>query len=134
MKQSNNIISNIHQVITLHYGENYWFNGCAKYVMECLGEKEYDYSFFAGLTGDNFAQVYAYDHFRGDGATDYILSEKGNTEYIESIFEACGYASTFVTLKQLSSNLEMYLQTLIAYIDKGVPVIFNLWSKMPRNL
>ncbi|MBB2183373.1 hypothetical protein H0486_10835 [Lachnospiraceae bacterium MD1] len=134
MKQSNNIISNIHQVITLHYGENYWFNGCAKYVMECLGEKEYDYSFFAGLTGDNFAQVYAYDHFRGDGATDYILSEKGNTEYIESIFEACGYASTFVTLKQLSSNLEMYLQTLIAYIDKGVSVIFNLWSKMPRNL
>ena len=44
-KQSNNIIPNIHKVITMHYGENYWFNGCAKYVMECMGEKDYDYSF-----------------------------------------------------------------------------------------
>jgi hypothetical protein len=41
-KQSNNIIPNIHQLITMHYGENYWFNGCAKYVMECLGEPDYD--------------------------------------------------------------------------------------------
>ncbi len=133
-KQSNNIIPNIHKVITMHYGENYWFNGCAKYVMECLGEKDYDYSFFAGLTGDNFAQVYATDHFRGDGATDYYLSEKGNTEHIENIFAECGYASTFVTTKQLTNNKEMYLQTLIAYIDKGIPVIFNNWgSNIPRN-
>ena len=133
-KQSNNIIPNIHKVITMNYGENYWFNGCAKYVMECLGEKNYDYTFFAGLTGDNFAQVYSTDHFRGDGATDYYLSEKGNTEHIENIFAECGYASTFVTIKQLANNKEMYLQTLIAYIDKGIPVIFNNWgSNIPRN-
>lgn len=72
VKKSNNIIPVIHPLITMHYGENYWFNGCAKYVMECLGEKDYDYSFFAGLTGDNFAQVYSFDRFRGDGATDYL--------------------------------------------------------------
>ncbi len=132
-KQSNNIIPNIHQVITMHYGENYWFNGCAKYVMECIGEKDYDYSFFAGLTGDIFAQVYSYDHFRGDGATDYYLSVKGNTDFIEKIFDTCGYASTFVTVKQLAKNKEMYLQTLIAYIDKGIPVIFNHWGNMPKN-
>ena len=132
-KQSNNIIPNIHQVITMHYGENYWFSGCAKYVMECLGEKDYDYSFFAGLTGDTFAQIYAIDHFRGDGATDYYLSEKGNTDHIENIFAECGYASTFVTVKQLANNKEMYLQTLTAYIDKGIPVIFNHWGNMPRN-
>jgi DNA-binding transcriptional MerR regulator len=133
IKQSNNIIPNIHQLITMHYGENYWFNGCAKYVMECLGEKDYDYSFFAGLTGDNFAQVYSYDRFRGDGATDYFLSDKGNTEFIENIFAACGYASTFVSIKQLTNNKEMYLQTLLAYIDKGIPVIFNHWGNNPRN-
>lgn len=132
-KQSNNTIPVIHRVITPHYGENYWFNGCANYVMECLFEKDYDYHFFAGLTGDNFAQVYSYDRFRGDGATDYILSEKDNTSYIENIFATCGYASTFVTWNQLRNNKEMYLQTLIAYIDKGIPVIFNHWGNNPRN-
>ncbi len=133
IKQSNNTITNIHQLVTLHYGENYWFNGCAKYVMECLGEKDYDYNFFAGLTGDNFAQVYSYGRFRGDGATDYILSDKGNTEFIENIFAACGFASTFVSTVQLTNNKEMYLQTLLAYIDKGIPVIFNHWGNIPRN-
>lgn len=132
-KQSNNIIPIIHRVVTPHYGENYWFNGCAKYVMECLLEKDFDYHFFAGLTGDNFAQVYSYDHFRGDGVTDYILSEKDNTSYIENVFATCGYASTFVTWNQLRNNKEMYLQTLIAYIDRGIPVIFNHWGNNPRN-
>ena len=41
----------------------------------------------------------------------------------ERFDEKCGYASTFVSLEQLCSNREMYLQTLMAYIDKGVPVI-----------
>lgn len=126
-KLSNNIISNIHRVVTDHYGENYWFNGCAKYVMECMNEPDYDYDFFAGLTGDNFTQVYYHDHFRGDGATDYLVSDKGG-EYIEEIFDQCGYASSFIPNKKIMANREMYLQTLIAYIDKGVPVIRYHWS------
>ncbi len=133
INQSNNIIPVIHQLITMHYGENYWFNGCAKYAMECLGEKDYDYSFFAGLTGDNFAQVYSFDRFRGDGATDYFLSEAGSTNFIEDIFAECGYASTFVSIRQLINNRGMYVQTLMAYIDKGLPVIFNHWSKDPNQ-
>ncbi len=50
-KQSNNIIPIIHRLVTDEYGENYWFNGCAKYVMECLGEPDYDYWFFARADG-----------------------------------------------------------------------------------
>ena len=123
LRRSNNQLENIHQLITMHYGENYWFNGCAKYVMEAKGEAAYDYWFFAGLTGDNFAQVYAYDHFRGDGHTDYMISD-GDKTFIEKVFDACGYASTFVLGKELQSNTQMYLQTLIAYIDQGVPVIW----------
>lgn len=121
-KRSSNIIPNIHPLITKHYGENYWFNGCAKYVMECLNEADYDYWFFAGLTGDNFAQVYARD-FMGDGVTDYRICP----EFIEGVFDKCGYASTFATEKQLRANREMWLQTLIAYIDKGIPVIRHNW-------
>lgn len=122
-KQSNNILPNIHQLITMHYGENYWFNGCAKYVMECLGEPDYDYWFFAGLTGDNFAQVYAYNGgFLGESSTDYRLSNK-EYSFIENTFKACGYDATFVPEAALRANREMYLQTTMAYIDKGIPVI-----------
>ncbi|NJD04228.1 MAG: MerR family transcriptional regulator [Ruminiclostridium sp.] len=130
IKQSNNIISIIHRLITDEYGENYWFNGCAKYVMECLGEKDYDYQFFAGLTGDVFAQYYPFDHFRGEGVTGYKFSEgsetylrEGVTRFVKEMFKKCGYAATYVTEKELRKNTQMYLQTLIAYIDKGVPVI-----------
>lgn len=123
-RQSNNIIPGIHRLITHHYGENYWFNGCALYVMECLGEKDYDYWFFSGLTGDNLAQVFSYDRFRGDGATDYqVGAEKGR--FIERVFARCGYASTFVPQASVKANTEMYL---MAYIDKGVPVIRSFYG------
>ncbi len=129
-KQSNNLLPNIHPLITMHYGENYWFNGCARYVMECLGEPDYDYWFFSGLTGDNLAQVYARDRFRGDGATDYQVGSGKKGRFIEGVFAACGYASTFVSQKDVRSNPDMYLQTLMAYIDKGKPVIryFYEWG------
>ena len=122
-KQSNNIIPNIHRVITDEYGENYWFNGCARYVMESLGEPDYDYNFFAGLTGDVFTHFYPTDHkFYGDGVSAYNLGKKP-VPYVEALFEKCGYSATYVHGKDLRKNVEMYRQTLIAYIDKGVPVI-----------
>lgn len=122
-KRSNNIISNIHRLITSEHGENYWFNGCAKYVMESLGEKEYDYWFFAGITGDNFTQHYPVSGcYSGDAASSYSLGQ-GDTAFVESVFEKCGYASSYILGKDLCKNKGMYLQTLIGYIDKGVPVI-----------
>ncbi len=133
VKQSNNILPNLRQIVHPEYGENYWFNGCAAYLLECLGQSEFDYSFFAGLTGENFTQVYSKNHFRGNGVVDYCLSEKENHHFIETIFERCGYASTFVPLKQILSNREMYVQMLMAYIDKGLPVILNDYGSNPHN-
>ncbi|HCS74374.1 MAG TPA: hypothetical protein DIW17_10935 [Clostridiales bacterium] len=96
-KQSNNIISVIHRLVTDEYGENYWFNGCAKYVMECLGEPDYDYWFFAGLTGDIFTQHYNSIKYAGDALTSYMTEENMGgkpAEYIEGVFAKCGYAAT----------------------------------------
>ena len=124
-RQSKNTIPRIHKFITNEQGENYWFNGCGRYVMSALGEKDYDYEFFAGLTGDVFAQVYAYDHFRGNSITDYMLSE-GQSSFMEEIFAKCGYASKFVEEKELKAHKEIYLQMILQYIDKGIPVICNL--------
>jgi len=121
-KRSDNQIPVIHRLVTDEYGENYWFNGCAKYVMEFLGEKDYDYWFFAGLTGDVFTQHYSYTKFAGDALSSYLL-EKAPVSFIEETFLKCGYAATYVTKQDLQKNTEMYLNTLIAYIDKGIPVI-----------
>ena len=140
-KKSNNVIPNIHRFITSEHGENYHFNGCARYLMEALGEYTADsdlttdeiyrckkavtdlgYWFFAGLTGDILAQVYAYNSYLGESVSAYMFNSTGGS-YFEQIFEKCGYASTFVSGKQLAANREMYVQTLMAYIDKGIPVI-----------
>lgn len=83
-KQSNNIIPIIHRLVTSEHGENYWFNGCAKYVLECLGEKDYDYSFFAGLTGDNFTQHYKFG-FPGDGVNTCHQHNRDG-KFFENIF------------------------------------------------
>lgn len=125
-KRSNNIIPIIRRFITSEHGENYWFNGAAGYVMECLGEKDFNYQFFAGVTGDVFAQVFSYDGYRGEGVTDYMLNRPDGRRFVENIFENCGYTATFVSKEQLAANKEMYLQTLTAYIDKGVPVLSNV--------
>ena len=125
-KQSNNVIPIIHRLVTDEYGENYWFNGCSKYVMECLGEPDYDYWFFAGLTGDVFTQHYAYDKYSGDALSCYMMDEAmgGRPEkYAEQIFAKCGYAATYVFNRDARKNTEMYLNALLAYIDKGIPVI-----------
>ncbi|MNB79056.1 Nodulation protein NolA [compost metagenome] len=133
VKRSNNTLPNLRQIVHPEYGENYWFNGCAAYLMECLGQKEFDYWFFAGVTGENFAQIFSNNHFRGNGVVDYLLSEKDNHHSIELIFEKSGYSSSFVPLKQILADRDMYVQMLMAYIDKGLPVIINDYGSNPHN-
>lgn len=131
-KQSNNLISIIRRVITNENGEIYQFSGCAGYVMECLGEKEFDYQFFAGLTGDLLVQHYK-QPFVGDGVTaHYQVNSDG--KFFERVFEKCGYAATYVFSRDLRKNKEMYLKKLIFYIDKGVPVISIGYSEHPYGV
>lgn len=124
-RKQRNLLPRIHRFVTNELGENYWFNGCSRYVMGALGEPEYDYVFFAGLTGDVFTQIFSFDHFRGDCATDYLLSA-GGQGYIEDIFAQCGYDASFVPEKRVKAEKETYLRKILDYIDRGVPVISNL--------
>lgn len=119
--QSSGIIPVIHRLVTSEHGENYWFNAKACYVMECLGERDYDYSFFAGLTGDTFLQHYKFG-FYGDGASSYHQFG-GDGSYFEGIFAKCGYTATYVSVADICRDREAHLQRLRAYIDRGVPVI-----------
>lgn len=129
-KPSNNTIPRLHRLITSDHGENYWFNGCAAYIMESLGEPEMDYWFFSGLTGDSLTQVYSPGEYRGEAASSCRVSGSDQS-YFEEVFGRCGYASTFIGNAQLSNNPAMYQQTLMAYIDKGVPVLAYNWEGPP---
>lgn len=126
MKRHENTISVIHRLVTDNKGENYWFEGCARYVMECFGEKDYDYCFFAGLTGDVFTQHYTYTRYSGDGMSSYRMAEDPK-QFIKDIFFKCGYDAVFVSGEELRQDPEKYLDLLLSYIDRGIPVMD--WSK-----
>ena len=120
-KQTNNILENLHHLCTWHYGENYLFNACMKFLMERIEPNPiYTYSFFAGITGDNFVQVYGHDYNR---YYDCISVVWDSEELIKYVFGQIGYEYTFVNTKQLVSNKEMFAEKLKSYIDHGIPVI-----------
>lgn len=54
------------------------------------------------------------------------MMQENPAEYVEETFAKFGYSATFVSKTELRKNTEMHLQTLIAYIDKGIPVI--MWA------
>jgi len=120
-REGNQVPGMIHQMADPYKGENHWFGGAARYVMEGYGEKEYNYDFFAGLSGDLFAQFYAYDNaFLGDSVIDYKLSDM-DYAYAENVFRACGYEALFVPEVDLRANRDMYLEMAMEYIDRGIP-------------
>ncbi len=121
-RHSNGMIPTLHRLITDEYGENHWFNGCACYVMECYGEKDFDYPFFALLTGDDFVQYYR-QPLAADSVSE-CMHMYVDTGYLPSVFAKCGYAADFVPCTALAENTEAYLNRLISHIDRGIPVIY----------
>jgi len=122
MTKQNNQLAHIRGICDGWQGKNYGFNDCAAYVMECLDEPDYDYWFFAGITGDNMAQIFSRDRFRGVGVSDFLQGD-GDHSYAVKIFNACGYDADFIPETVLRANPESYLQRLMEYIDRGIPVI-----------
>ncbi|MDR0935655.1 MAG: hypothetical protein LBM98_03110 [Oscillospiraceae bacterium] len=75
---------------------------------------DYDYSLFAGVTGDNFTQIWSSAaKFRGCCASDYLNSR----EFAESVFDKIGYATEYVT-----DNLQ-FVRKAVESIDLGVPAL-----------
>ena len=127
---SRKVIPVIRPLISDMRGENYWFNGCAAYAMEALGETDYDYWFFAGITGDIFTQFYP----RKDAADASILWKCAASDfrmgpaYAAWLFDQVGYACEYVTEQELLADRERYLRKLMDSIDRGIPVIHCAWG------
>ena len=102
-------------------GQNYWFNGCMEYLMECLGEdiKVYDYWFFTNITGDSLMHVYSKDiHVTAWCPANNLPVET----FARRAFDACGYEFEFATNITDANRVE-FLPRIRASIDKGIPVI-----------
>jgi len=100
-------------------GQNYWFNGCMDYVMECLGEsREYNYWFFSGVTGDSFTQVYS----KNPRCSTLCLTDRLLSDVIDKAFDACGYNYDFVVGIN-ADNRAAYYDRIREYIDREIPVI-----------
>lgn len=129
-KQSNNILPNIRVICRGNRAENHAFPGVAAYVMECIGDTKIgDFKddlnerlwFFEGLSADTLSPIYSYVGYQGWARSDYLYSR----EFITDIFNKCGYACSYITPEEFNSYREMYIETMMAYIDQGVPVIIR---------
>ncbi len=102
-------------------GQNYWFNGCMEYLMECLGEVcDYDYCFFSGVTGDSFTQIYSKNPY----CMTLCLTDQLLADVIDKAFDACGYSYDFITGVN-AENRSDYYEDIRKYIDRGIPVIIK---------
>lgn len=110
-----------HPLMDKYQGQNFAFNGCMALLMKCLGEsKDYDYWFFSGVSGDCFTQVYGGDLIKWYQCLSHACFDE---HLIKRVFDACGYDYTFVSPESLSANREKYIQKVVSYIDRDLPVI-----------
>jgi hypothetical protein len=115
------VLENIHQLQYPERGQNYVFNGYMKYLIECLGEKEeYDYYFFSFISGDCVAQVFGQNKDRWHPS---LSQSRFDYDLIKRVFDSIGYSFAFVSPDELKAEPEKYKQMIMAYIDKGLPVI-----------
>lgn len=120
---SRKIIDNIpiHQLQYPEQGQNYVFNGCMKFLMECIGEKaEYDYWFFSCVSGDCYVQVYGTNK---DKWHTCFSQSKFDYALIKRVFDAIGYDFTYVEASVWTKEKSKYKSKIMEYIDKGIPVI-----------
>jgi len=113
----------IHQLQYPYQGQNYVFNGCMKFLMECIGEDEqYDYWFFSAVSGDCYVQVYGTNK---DKWNICFSQSKFDYELIKRVFDAIGYDFTFLSDEIWRKDKQKCKAKIMEYIDKGIPVIIN---------
>ena len=111
----------IHQLQYPYEGQNYVFNGCMKFLMECIGEDEqYDYWFFSAVSGDCYVQIYGTNKEKWN-----ICFSQTKFDYalIQRTFDAIGYDFSYIEAEEWQEDKQRCRAKMIAFIDKGIPVI-----------
>lgn len=118
---SRKLIPNVEKLYQVK-SENYMFPSCMRSVMAAFNEDQaYDFSFFAGVSGDFFTQLWLEPKWRYNDSYSNVC--KASQKPIKAAFDACGYEYTYVDNTQIKENEAEMLQKIIASIDKGLPVL-----------
>ncbi|MDF2685194.1 MAG: putative transcriptional regulator [Clostridia bacterium] len=117
------ILNNLHPCMDGMNGENYAFCGAMAFLMESIGEKDYDYWFFTCVTGDTFTQIF--NKKQNQYNYDCLSSAVFGKEHLEKVFSACGYDFTLVNNNELLCDKNKYIQKILEWIDKGIPVLIK---------
>ncbi len=115
------IITNVEKIYE-NKTENFMFPSCMRSIMSALGEdKNYDFLFFAGASGDLFTQLWINPKWQYNdsysGACHHTISP------IHNAFTACGYDYEYVPKAELQKNKSKYIRKITQSIDNGVPVL-----------
>ncbi len=105
-----------------YQGQNYVFNGCMKFLMECIGEEneQYDYFFFSAVSGDSYVQVFNTNKEKWSTCFSQAKFDRG---LIKRVFDAIGYGFTYLDAEDWRKDKEAVKAKIMEYIDKGIPVI-----------
>ena len=103
-------------------GQNYVFNGCMKFLMECIGEENpaYDYWFFSAVTGDSYVQVF---NTNKEKWSTCLSQAKFDYGLIQRVFNAIGYGFTYLRAQDWREDKQSLKAKIRDYIDRGIPVI-----------
>ncbi|HNX13376.1 MAG TPA: hypothetical protein PK854_00815 [Oscillospiraceae bacterium] len=127
MRQSSNRLLDIRGIANGMEGKNYPFDDCMAFIMERKslnegsGENQLDYWNFSWITGDGLTQIYDKNP---STLCEYCVSGfRAGEKHIRYVFDAIGYDYTYITAEQINSEKERYRQKVMAFIDKGIPVL-----------
>lgn len=122
----------IHPLQYPDQGQNYVFNGCMQFLMECLGEKNepHDYWFFSAVSGDSFVQVFNKNKTKwstcfSQTAFDYQL--------VKRVFDAAGYGFDYLDPETWQRGREAAKAKIMDSIDRGLPVIAKGFHSVVGN-
>lgn len=125
----------IHPMQYPNQGQNYVFNGCMKFLMECIGEKDlYDYWFFSAVSGDSYVQVFNTNKEKWNTC---FSQAKFDYQLIKRVFDAIGYRFTYLDAEEWRKDKDAVKAKIMAYIDRGIPVIgkgfYTHEAKLPAS-
>lgn len=118
---SRRLIPNVEKLYE-NKSENYMFPSCMRSAMSALNEEDaYNFSFFAGITGDLFTQIWLEPKWRYNDSYSNVC--KDTQLPIKNAFDACGYDYSYIKRSDIQKNKTGYLEKIVASIDKGLPVL-----------
>ncbi len=104
--------------------ENFQFCGCLRAVMQYLNKPEYDFIYFAGVSGALFSNVWSYQPMwdYSESTVSHVTFD-GRDDIIHSVFYSIGYECEIISKNEIQSNKKLYLRKIVESLNKGLPVL-----------